>query len=417
MLCSPFVGWLSDHTSVKTILMVTLAVNVVGNLVYFAAQGAWMVLLGRIVAGMGACSGVVMSYVVRVTAESERTSTITKVIAAQEAGLLIGPSLAFIIQYCDFDIGPFPVTPLTSPGLLMVIVLCVSILVVAIWFVNPPSAHYIESVLNGQSGDTKPASSPDPMAQSAPPKDVSSSSQSAFSQLKARGHLKDALREIAQLHIATIFLAQFVLLFNQSTLETIVTLLTDKFYHWGQTNNSLMYMVIAATFILIYIFIHAVNHRIQDRYLIVVGLILETATFVFDMIILPNATDLPMYQFVLACGLFICGLPFFMIAVPALFSKLTSKRRQGLLQGLLQVCTSLGCICGPLWGGSSFNRFELMFGVMLAPMSLLIVMFLLSFRKLAPPPLLVSGSNALFEHDDDDDDASTTPDERRHLIN
>eukprot|EP01137_Pigoraptor_chileana_P033495 Opistho-2@24443 len=331
LFCAPVVGWMSDRMSMKSILMVTLGFNIVGNLVYFAAQGAWMVLLGRILAGMGASSGpVIMSYVVRVTSEKERTAVVTKVIAVQEAGLLIGPGLNFALAHFNFPIGSLTVNSLTAPGFCMAIISLCAVVMVLCFFMNPP-----------------------------PVETDKGRRHSALATEMRKGGWAEIREELLTLPILVIYLAEFVLLFNQTTLETIVTMLTKQFFDWDETRNSIMYITIAVVFMVCYVIIHILSQRLQDRYLIAIGLAFEGTAFILDLIFMPRADSnghMPMWQFVLTVTVFVIGLPFFMVAVPSLFSKLTTKRRQGLAQGLLQVMASLGCICGPLWGGVSYEN-------------------------------------------------------------
>lgn len=158
--------------------------------------------------GIGAAhAAILMAYIVRVTSSTERTRMLTKLVAVQNIGLFAGPGLNFALRYASGCIGPFPVSPLTVPGLFIACLATLCMLLTAAVFHDPPPIKL----------DAADAVSP--------------------GALWARERWR-AVRHAMSLPVATIFLAQFVLLFNQTTLETLVTPLTHSFYQWGDVRRS-----------------------------------------------------------------------------------------------------------------------------------------------------------------------------------
>lgn len=104
-----------------------------------------------------------------------------------------------------------------------------------------------------------------------------------------------------------------------------------------QEYNSLMYIGIAGQFVVCFLAIHFLAGRVDDRTLFACGLLFEVAGMASFLAVLPASAAPPLWQFILCVAIFVAGLPFFMVALPSLFSKLTSERHQGLLQGLLNV--------------------------------------------------------------------------------
>jgi MFS family permease len=108
----------SDKISTRIVLVLALTVGVIGNLLYFFAQFAWMVLLARFLCGFGSVSGVVFGYVGKMCPSEQLTSLLSKVTAISQAGLLLGPCLNFAFVHINFQIAHFQVNALNIPGLL-----------------------------------------------------------------------------------------------------------------------------------------------------------------------------------------------------------------------------------------------------------------------------------------------------------
>jgi MFS family permease len=93
----PFGIW-SDRWGRKPVLTVALAVFVVGSVICAQATSAWVLVLGRLVQGMGAIASVVVAMVADLTRDRVRTRAMAMVgvsIGASFAiGLLVGPALS-----------------------------------------------------------------------------------------------------------------------------------------------------------------------------------------------------------------------------------------------------------------------------------------------------------------------------------
>ncbi|XP_035697619.1 uncharacterized protein LOC118430722 [Branchiostoma floridae] len=83
--------------------------------------------------------------------------------------------------------------------------------------------------------------------------------------------LSDVLREETVVLLAV----QFCIVFNQVTIEVIVTPITDKLFRWGEKENSIFYICAAAETVACYVVIGCISKKLQDRTIILGGLILS----------------------------------------------------------------------------------------------------------------------------------------------
>jgi len=274
----------------------------------------------------------------------------TEVMMFTQMGLLLGPGINFGLKHFNVHIyETFYLNELTAPGYVMTGLMILGGFMVLIMFQEPPLAtHSIVS------------------------KDMKYHSRTEF----------------LSLGTLTICTMNFVRLFNQTTLETIVTPFTQQFYNWGALYNSFFYGSITIIFLGWFILIRIVTTKygIQERMLLLIGHLFEGAAFIIYFVkFVQNNAYLELWVFCVGGFLLISGLPFFMVCISALLSKMVHQSLQGFAQGILMSVSSFGCIVGPLWGGVGLDIGNLeLFGVLLGCWALLSPLLMISFRSLVP---------------------------------
>lgn len=183
----------------------------------------------------------------------------------------------------------------------------------------------------------------------------------------------------------TVLFTQFILFFNQTAMESILAPLTEEYYDFTPFENSLIFVAIALTFLVMYFLISVISHRVQDRTLIVLGLVTEFSSILFCFLIFILVEHPPFWLFSLGTALFVIGLPFFFCCTSSLMTKLVEERDVGLASGFLSSAMNLANIAGPLWGGSFSVEPWLPFAGQLALVTLLAGVFSFSFRSLYIP--------------------------------
>lgn len=128
----PF-GWLSDRHGRKRLLYLGLSLFAVGSFLCAAAQSPWMLILGRVVQGAGAVSGVAIAMAADLTREDQRT----------KAMAIIGSTIGAVFAL-SFVAAPSLEKAIGVPGIFaMTGVLAIAAIVVVRWVVPdaPPKGH------------------------------------------------------------------------------------------------------------------------------------------------------------------------------------------------------------------------------------------------------------------------------------
>ncbi|MBL8087074.1 MAG: MFS transporter [Chthonomonas sp.] len=102
LLFSPLLGRLSDQRGRRLILLITSALSCASMAVYAFADNANMMLLARIIGGLGAANlGVAFAYVADVTKPEERAQAMGGIGAAFGVGFIIGPAAGAALASLD----------------------------------------------------------------------------------------------------------------------------------------------------------------------------------------------------------------------------------------------------------------------------------------------------------------------------
>src|SRR3989344_2882654 len=110
-LFSPILGRLSDKYGRRPILILSSFVNTISYLLIFFTQNLLIILLARIIAGIGSANiSVVQAYIADTSSSHERTKRMGLLGAAFSLGFIVGPLLGGVMSE-KFGIGsPFLVT-------------------------------------------------------------------------------------------------------------------------------------------------------------------------------------------------------------------------------------------------------------------------------------------------------------------
>eukprot|EP01118_Nematostelium_gracile_P012341 TRINITY_DN449_c0_g1_i3.p1 TRINITY_DN449_c0_g1~~TRINITY_DN449_c0_g1_i3.p1 ORF type:complete len:424 (+),score=63.75 TRINITY_DN449_c0_g1_i3:101-1372(+) len=349
MIASPLIGFWIDRRSIKAALLVGLTLGFIGNIGYSLALTPWMILVSRAICGLGSTTGVCcIAYVTRTTTEEQRLAGIAKIISVGQIGLLIGPALNFGIEHFNIKLFHFSITEYNAPGYLIATLLFFAFFAVLFAFKDPPLAT------------------------------VSSSDEKLTPMEKYRQFIGWAT--------FTACMISFARVFNQTTLETIVTPLSREFYDWNPLRNSSFFAGLVVLSIIILISIRVFAKNVMERTLIMIGhFIAGLGINLYLVMFLISEEHLPEAAFISLGLIIISSLPFFMVSTSSLMSKLVPRNLTGFAQGMLSSMFSLGAILGPLWGGIALaisNR--LLMAVLFIMWMLLSLLICYTFNSLVP---------------------------------
>ncbi|KAG9351191.1 hypothetical protein JZ751_025081 [Albula glossodonta] len=421
LLFGPLFGLWSDRTrATKKIILFSNVFEIVGNLMYFMGYSKWLLLASRFVAGIGTGAGSsIFGFLTRSTAPDDRATVFAVVMACRQAGLLIGPAFNIFLRLCDFQLGPFAVNKYTSPGLFMCLLwTLLQLVVVFMYWDIPPQQAGEHAPIVGQAEEQveveaeeeegKPLMSPEetPGSYGTVPSSQSDSSTvsngnlpncspppSPTAQSGPSNPFKNfsAAREYLKEEVVVLLTAQFITLFNQTALETMVTPLTQKYFNFRELENSIMYCICGVEVIAGFFFVRWLSRRVAERVVLAVGLIICNISCVWCLIFLANPQGgfaWQLAEFIIGVFLQVLGLPFVAVAQVSLFSKVTAERTQGFSQGVRRSVGGLATILGPLWAGGLTDYLYVMLGVMMGLLVLLTIMMFFSYDRLVEPPVV-----------------------------
>uniref|UniRef100_A0A671LSA2 Major facilitator superfamily domain-containing protein 8-like n=1 Tax=Sinocyclocheilus anshuiensis TaxID=1608454 RepID=A0A671LSA2_9TELE len=418
LLAGPLFGLWSDRAlSTKKIILFASVFEIVGNFMYFMGYSKWLLLCSRLVAGIGTGAGSsIFSFLTRNTASEDRSTVFAAVMACRQAGLLIGPAFNIFLRLCNFQIGPFTVNKYTSPGLFMCLlwILLQFIVLFMYWDFTPQDERCqrngVERGEEEEGEEGKPLVGPNELTGSygtvtsvqsrtssvanvycLPTEQVfvCQISNSLWESAWLKIHFSlFVLSEFLREEVVVLLAAQFITLFNQTALETMVTPLTQKFFNFGELENSIMYCLCGVEVIAGFLFVRWLSKRVAERVVLAVGLILCNISCVWCLIFLANPQGgfaWQLAEFIIGVFLQVLGLPFVAVAQVSLFSKITSEKTQGFSQGIRRSVGGLGTILGPLWAGGLTFDLYVMLGLMMGLLALLTIMMVVSYERLVEP--------------------------------
>lgn len=428
LLSGPLFGHWSDRTgTTKKIILFANLFEIIGNFMYFMGFSKWLLLSSRLVAGIGTGAGSsIFGFLTRSTAPEDRATVFAAVMACRQAGLLIGPAFNIFLRLCDFHLGPFVVNKYTSPGLFMCLLwILLQLAVVFMYWDLPPLERgkakksprsqsreeeseeglveedndeekplMVSQELLGSYGSVMTSSPPLPHTAttsnatanhiSPPQSPVPPESDEPSSPLTKFSISREFLRE----EVVVLLAAQFITLFNQTALETMVTPMTQKYFNYGELENSVMYCLCGVEVIAGFLFVRWLSRRVAERVVLAIGLTICNISGVWCIIFLAKPLGgfpWQLTEFIIGVFLQVLGLPFVAVAQVSLFSKVTAEKTQGFSQGVRRSVGGLATILGPLWAGGLTENMYIMMGVMMALLALLTVMLAFSYDRLVAP--------------------------------
>eukprot|EP00026_Physarum_polycephalum_P004471 Phypoly_transcript_04492.p1 GENE.Phypoly_transcript_04492~~Phypoly_transcript_04492.p1 ORF type:complete len:512 (+),score=76.74 Phypoly_transcript_04492:273-1808(+) len=146
---APFFGWWSNWRGHKEVLLISTFLLVVGNIMYALYPPPWVLLLSRIIVGLGAGTlGQSRGYVSQVTTKSQRTRYMAYLTVSQFAGFAVTPGVTSLLSVVDFDlfgIERLEADAYSSAGYLMAVLSFATFVLVAVCFVEPPKQEKPEA--------------------------------------------------------------------------------------------------------------------------------------------------------------------------------------------------------------------------------------------------------------------------------
>ncbi|XP_075794188.1 major facilitator superfamily domain-containing protein 8-like isoform X1 [Pelodiscus sinensis] len=315
LLVGPLFGHWSDRSQrTKAVILFANMFEIAGNFMYFMGISKWLLLGSRLVAGVGTGVGAsIFGYLTRSTTSQERATVFAAVMACRQVGLLIGPACNLFLRLCNFRLGPFEVNKFTAPGLFMCLLwVLLQFVVMAMYYDLQPGPHLQRAALAAPEEEEKPLVQHEAgqeerdgqhgygstgTAQRAPGEPPEGDEY----RYVPNGHLAEeegreketspfqnfsVMREYLREEVVVLLTAQFITLFNQTALETMVTPITQRYLSFGELENSIMYFLCGIEVICGFFLVRCLSSRLPDRVILVLGLVICNVACVWCLLFL-----------------------------------------------------------------------------------------------------------------------------------
>jgi hypothetical protein len=297
-------------------------------------------------------------------------------------GLLIGPCFTLLVRMMDFHIGSVHVNKLNGPGFLMA----------SIWLI-------LQIVCWLCFYDRTPSTTTGPSTSNDSPKHKYTRSDHPSRQEQQKLSMKTYSEQYFRIEMIVLFLATFIVYFNQTALETIVAAFTEKHFKWTTVHTSILFAFAGLEIIIVYLsLVFFLSKRFEDRFLLVFGFLSLTLACIIGVVftwaahsfgwsgqLSAGVIDKRLFlMFIIFVVLDLLGLPFLAATSVSLFTKLTIKELQGVSQGTQRFIMGIGTIIGPLFASALLNRLHIMMTTMLSLTVLTLIALFFVLKRLRP---------------------------------
>ncbi|MBE2279416.1 MAG: MFS transporter [Ignavibacteriaceae bacterium] len=306
-LFNPVFGSLSDRFGRRKIILITLLINSLGYVIFSVTNSFLLLILSRVVAGIGGSSiGVAQAYISDITTLENRSKGMGLIGVAFGLGFVFGPVIGGVLS----KIGYFE-TGLAAASFSLLAFVC------SYFFLPEPEKH-----LHG--GDVYLRRK---IIDIAAFKRVLSNESTGF--------------------VIALF---FFLTFSVANIYGTFALLGEKIYHFSDLQNGLLFGYVGLISAIIQGgLIGRLNKKYSDKQLLLFGFICMT----LGLGLLPYGGNT--FGLLIIVTLMSLGTGSLQPVLLSLISKVSNKSEQGFTLGVNQSMASLARVLGPLWGGFSFQ--------------------------------------------------------------
>ncbi|KAA3675738.1 MFS transporter, ceroid-lipofuscinosis neuronal protein 7 [Paragonimus westermani] len=386
LVMTPVYGWVSyAGVRVKTLLLVANFLEIIGNLIYLFAGSPLAVLFGRLVSGIGAsCEPPLYADIARATNRDERTTYIIVLLLTRQIGLIFGPSFTLMMDKMDYHVANFTLSVYNGPGLLMAGLWFLHSLVIFVSYPNVDKNGRLV-IQDGQSGlcgccdrrywiDTSSTFSDDMQSRLIDNKDALPNNRYLA---QVRG---GTLQAYCTYPILTLYAITFATYFCFMSLEAALPPVANRIFGWSEVQTSYVYLAASILIILVVIVLRILNSFYTDRVLLVAGLIIMVASYVWLTVVvylLPSMeTTLGVTLLLVGIAIHVIGLPFAFAYSESLYTKLAPITDMDRAQSIFRTVLNVAFLIGPYVGGSLINTPTIVF-LSMSVISLIPMVFLM----------------------------------------
>jgi MFS transporter, DHA1 family, tetracycline resistance protein len=303
---NPILGELSDKYGRKPIIVLTLLLNATGYLIFAFTKTYLVLLLSRIIAGIGGSSiGVAQAYIADVTPREKRSKGMGLIGAAFGLGFVFGPMMGGYLSKFSYMVTGFGSASF-------------SLLAFTLTLIFLP-----ESNLNRKQASLRKRKLID---------------------------ISSWKKIFGKPDLSLLIILFFILTFSVANIYGTFALLGYKVHHFSDQQNGYMYGIIGLSSALVQGgLLHLISKFISEKKLIVFGAFF----MMIGLSLIPYSGSFA----ALAVDAIILSLGTGTLqpTILSLISEVASESEQGITLGINQSLSAFGRVLGPLWGGFAFE--------------------------------------------------------------
>lgn len=303
----PILGNLSDRVGRRPLIIGCLFLNAVGYVIFAFTNSFMLLLISRVVAGVGGSSvAVAQAYIADITTKHDRSKGMGMIGAAFGLGFVFGPIFGGFLSKYGYEVTGFASASFSFIAFLFTI------------FFLPESLKKVKDKV----------------------------------ETKARKLIDiPAIKLLFKnKKMASLIIIFFILVFSIANIYGTFALIGYKQYHFTDMQNGIMYGIIGIVSAFVQGgLIRVVSKYMDDKKIVVYGAFL----MMVGLAMVPyagNMTGLIFVTIILALG---SGS--LQPTMLSLISKNTSQSEQGFTLGVNQSFSAFARVLGPLWGGFAFE--------------------------------------------------------------
>lgn len=404
MIAFLVVGYLYDqYKRPKEILLILNCFQIVGNITYSLPFSKWLLIFGRFFSGFG--NGFLILVVGEVTYfydSSKRIGILSLLESAQVVGMIVGSVITFYLDKKTTHLGRWVLNSYTIPGLLMAIIwlllqaqtaFCASNLTKELLEDEKHSSVAYKSLLQhsevNENGEAETSSCDEEehlmliRGESNTTNKESDTIPSSSPQSQSYMH---SIGEICAIEFYVIFSVGLILLYTKATYELLLPYIAEIEYHWSTKAIGMYYIIGALTVLIIFgiMYFFSRRHHLNDAYLLIFALTLTLINLI--MLVLESVVTthkLRVAFYLIACVVFSISLPFNLVCIKSLLTKITLPHLQGIFQGITFTVSKIALIGGPILFSVVGNNRKVYGIVATTITSIVMVGLVLSLKRIA----------------------------------
>jgi multidrug resistance protein len=305
-LFNPFFGSLSDKFGRRKIILYTLLLNALGYVIFAFTHSFLMLLISRIIAGIGGSSiAVAQAYIADVTTKENRSKGMGMIGVAFGLGFVFGPLMGGILSHFSYMFTGFAAAGFSILAFIL-------------------SYFFLKESLHKFSAE-----------------DV----------IKRRFfNINETISVFRKPFVGILIVLFFILTFSVANIYGTFALLGLKVYGFTDLQNGYVYAIIGIVSAIVQGgLIGRLAKKFSDNQLITGGAFL----MMIGLVLLPYGVNIA--GIIVICIILSLGTGTLQPVLLSLISKVTSEQEQGKVLGINQSLSAFARVLGPLWGGFSFQ--------------------------------------------------------------